>query len=36
MRKKAIEKQEKDWACLLNMLAKNGTLTYREMERKRR
>lgn len=36
VRKKAFEKQEKDWAELLNMLATCGTLNDLEIQRKKR
>ncbi|XP_050546660.1 RIB43A-like with coiled-coils protein 2 [Daktulosphaira vitifoliae] len=35
LKKEAFEKREKDWAELLNMLARCGTLSDREMQRKR-
>lgn len=36
IRREAYEKQEKDWAELLNMLARCGTLSDREMQKKKR
>ncbi|XP_050434717.1 RIB43A-like with coiled-coils protein 2 [Adelges cooleyi] len=35
IKREAFEKREKDWAELLNMLAKCGTLSDREMQRKK-
>ncbi|CAI6377569.1 unnamed protein product [Macrosiphum euphorbiae] len=36
IRKEAYDKQEKDWADLLNILARCGTLSDREMQKKKR
>ncbi|XP_026806680.1 RIB43A-like with coiled-coils protein 2 [Rhopalosiphum maidis] len=36
IRKEAFDKQEKDWAELLNILARCGTLNDREMQKKKR